>query len=475
MKTTVQPPSPPSHSSTPSRRLGPSRALRRLALALLPVALAGCGGGGGNDGYTAPPPLSCSVAAQQDWLSGYMDDWYLWYRLSPRPNPAAYASVEAYFDARLYTGTEASFPADRWSYSQSTESFNRFFGDGRSLGYGCAVTGIEVTGRPDLPLVVRYVEPASDAAARGVVRGDRVLAINGRSAADIIAADDLSVLIAQRAGEQLTLQLRNSGGDRSVTLTATEFPLTPVSTSAVVTSPLGRKLGYVHVKDMISQAGAPLETAFAQFRVAGVDEIVLDLRYNGGGLVSTANRLASYVAGNRGTGFTFADLLYNDKRAAAHNQSYRFESLASAAGVARVFVLAGPRTCSASEQVINGLRGIGIAVVAIGDTTCGKPVGFLPQSNGCGTTYSVVNFESVNARFEGRYFDGFAATCPVAEDFSRPFGAPDEPLLAAARQFADSGSCPAAAATSARMQPLSRRATVERRVEPGESRGMIAR
>jgi hypothetical protein len=241
----------------------------------------------------------------------------------------------------------------------------------------------------------------------------------------------------------------------------------------VVTSPLGRKLGYVHVKDMISQTGAPLETSFAQFKAAGVDEIVLDLRYNGGGLVSVAGRVASYVAGSRGAGLTFADLLYNDKRAAANNQTYRFERLASAAGVARVFVLAGPRTCSASEQVINGLRGIGVDVVAIGDTTCGKPVGFLPASNGCGTTYNVVNFESVNARFEGRYFDGFAATCPVAEDYARALGAPGEPLLDAARYYADNGSCPATALARQRSQPL--RAGAPHRAEAPDSPGMIAR
>jgi hypothetical protein len=303
------------------------------------------------------------------------------------------------------------------------------------------------------------------------VRGDQVLTINGRSASELIAADDFSVLSAERAGQQIVLRLRNSGGDRTVTLTASVFTLTPVSASTVVTSPLGRKLGYVRVKDMISQAGAPLETAFAQFKAAGIDEIVLDLRYNGGGLVSTANRLASYVAGARGAGFTFAELLYNDKRAAANNQSYRFENLASAAGVARVFVLAGPRTCSASEQLINGLRGIGIDVVAIGDTTCGKPVGFLPASDGCGTTYSVVNFESVNARFEGRYFDGFAASCPVAEDYARPLGAPGEPLLDAARQFADSGSCPASALSAT----PARRGALGRRGEPGDGLGMVAR
>ena len=136
-------------------------------------------------------------------------------------------------------------------------------------------------------------------------------------------------------------------------------------------------------------------------------------------------------------------------------------------------MLTGPRTCSASEQVINGLRGVGIDVVAIGETTCGKPVGFLPTDlNQCGTTYSVVNFESVNARKEGRYFDGFDATCAVAEDWSRPLGAIDEPLLAAARLHADTGVCPVAAA---RETPLVRRSQLPRKAEPGERSGMLAR
>mgnify|MGYP000090637796 FL=1 len=81
-------------------------------------------------------------------------------------------------------------------------------------------------------------------------------------------------------------------------------------------------------------------------------------------------------------------------------------------------------------------------MVAVGETTCGKPVGFLPTSS-CGRTYSVVNFESVNQRNEGRYFDGFAATCAVAEDFSTAQGSSADPLMRAARQVADTGVCPA--------------------------------
>ena len=123
------------------------------------------------------------------------------------------------------------------------------------------------------------------------------------------------------------------------------------------------------------------------------------------------------------------------------------------------------------EQVINGLRGVGVNVVAIGEGTCGKPVGFLPRSDECGTTYSIVNFESVNARNEGRYFDGFLPTCAVAEDFTRPLGSAAEPLLAAARTLADGGACPVGAT---REQPLSlRKATPGS--EPGERQGMVAR
>ncbi len=105
-------------------------------------------------------------------------------------------------------------------------------------------------------------------------------------------------------------------------------------------------------------------------------------------------------------------------------------------------MLTGRRTCSASEQVINGLRGAGLQVVAVGETTCGKPVGFQPVAQ-CGTTYSVVNFESVNQLGEGRYWDGLDASCAVAENFQVPQGDPaHDPLLATALQMVDGLACP---------------------------------
>lgn len=451
-------------------RIDTPRALRTLFIAAATVLLASCNDYE-DDGYYGDGPLSCSVADQKAWLGSYMDDWYFWYRISPRPSPGAYSNVDDYFYARLYTGTDANFPADRWSYTQSTADFDRFYSAGQTLGYGVAVAGAEVAGQPNEPLYVRYVEARSDAAARGVVRGDEVVSINGRTAADLITADDYSVLTPASAGQTLTLKLRNNGAERTVVVTAAVYSLTPVPTASVVTSPLGRKMGYVVVKDMIDQATAPLETAFAQFKAAGINDVVLDLRYNGGGLVSVGRLVASYVAGTRGSGQVYASLLYNDRQSPYSNQVYGFNSsLSSAAGVGRVYVLTGPRTCSASEQVINGLRGIGVDVVAIGDTSCGKPVGFVPVS-ACGTTYAAVNFETVNKNNEGRYFDGFAPTCGVVEDFSQPLGSAAEPLLAAARGFADSNACPVATPTS-RPLGLAKRSL---RSKPDERQDMLAR
>ena len=460
------------------------RSWRALACAV-PMFLAACGGGGG-DGGTAPP-LTCSTAGQQDWLQTYMNDWYYWYALSPKPSPAGFSTVDSYFDALIYRGggqipgatAGTLWPSDRYSNFQSTESFNRFFGDGQTLGYGVSVAGIEVTTpspQPTQPLYVRYIEPLSPAATAGVVRGDRVMSVNGVAASTVISNNDFAALTPNASGDRLTLMLRNAAGlDRSVALTAAVYGLTPIQNAQRLQTINRRSIGYVTVKDMVTQTATPLANAFAEFRANNVQELVLDLRYNGGGLVSVGGDVASYAAGSRGSGQLFARLLYNDKRS-GNNADFTLTNPNSWTGFSKVYVLVGPRTCSASEQVINGLRGVGVNVVAIGDTTCGKPVGFLPQSNSCGTTYSVVNFESVNRLNEGRYFNGFQATCAVAEDFTRPVGSTTDPLLVAAAHHMDNGACPAG--TALREQPLSRQAGPRARysgADGGERTGMSAR
>jgi hypothetical protein len=446
------------------------RTLRCWPLAAAAL-LSACGGGGGGGNAGTVVPQACDDVPRKTALRDYFNDQYFWYRLSPRPDPAGATSLADYFNALLYTGTDATFPADRWSYTTPTTTYQQFFGDGKTLGYGVSVAGVEVTNRPDLPLYVRFVEPSSPAAAAGVVRGDRILAINGRAVADIITANDFSALTPANAGDTLTLTLAAAGGaSRQVSVQAAVYGLVPVTSTRVVTSPLGRKVGYLVVKDMISQALQPMSDAVASFQAQGVGEMVLDLRYNGGGLVTVGRDIASMIAGGRVAGQTYASLVFNDKQTAS-NTRYTFTSPSPSLGLQRVIVLAGERTCSASEQLIAGLRGV-VDVVLVGRTTCGKPVGFVPRDDQCGTTYSVVNFESQNARGEGRYFNGLVPNCAAAEDWSKPLGATDEPFLAVALSQVDGKSCVApSSATRAHALSVRLRGAL---ADEGERPSMIA-
>lgn len=438
-------------------------AVRRWRQALAAVAavlvLGGCGG---SDGGAPTGAASCELPAQKDWLRSYMQDWYLWAGSSPNPTPDGYAALADYLDALRFPGAGA-VPADRWSNLQDSASYNEFFGEGRTMGYGLFVNGIEL----ELPLRVRMTEPQSPAAAAGLQRGDVIVSANGRSAAELIAAEDFTPFSAAQAGDTLTLEIDRAGVRSTVVLTAATFSLTPVPTAQVLSLADGRKAGYVVLKDFITQAETPLAAALADFRAAGASELIVDLRYNGGGRISTANALASQIAGAQHAGAVFTQLRYNAAHAASNNSF----TLAAAPGPAfgRVVVLTGPRTCSASELVVNGLKPH-VQVVTIGGTTCGKPFGFNPVAS-CGTTLSAVNFQAYNAADAGDYYDGIAPTCAAADTFTGALGDPGEALTAAATAFLEVDNCPTAAATSQRAHALAARA--RRGSEPGERRGMF--
>ena len=127
------------------------------------------------------------------------------------------------------------------------------------------------------------------------------------------------------------------------------YKLEPVTHQRVLTSPLGKRVGYVMVKDMVSQAVQPITDAVQEFQAAGVTELVLDLRYNGGGLVSVGRDIASLIAGSRGAGRDYAALVYNDRKAAQYNSSYAFNTPPQALSLQRVMPVPNSKaSCSNS-------------------------------------------------------------------------------------------------------------------------------
>jgi hypothetical protein len=218
-----------------------------------------------------------------------------------------------------------------------------------------------------------------------------------------------------------------------------------------------------------------LVNAFRQLSDAKINELVIDLRYNGGGYLDIASEVAYMIAGPGSTkGRTFEKTVFSDKYPTRdpvtgrpiepvpfHDASQGFslpegQALPSL-NLPRVTVLTGANTCSASESIINGLLGVGVEVIQVGATTCGKPYGFRPQDN-CGTTYFSIQFKGVNEKGFGDYADGFSPAnatgsigvqvpgCAVADDFSHALGDPKEARLEAALGFLVNRTCPVASA-----------------------------
>ena len=161
------------------------------------------------------------------------------------------------------------------------------------------------------------------------------------------------------------------------------------------------------------------------------------------------------MTGAASNGQVFESLRYNDKRgpesaasAFTFSSKLQFGETRYPAGtdlpqmgLPRVFVLTSGRTCSASESVINSLRGIDMQVVRIGSTTCGKPYGFR-QKNNCGLAFFPIEFQGSNAKGFGDYTLGFTPTCQVQDNGAVAAGGGADPLLAAAKFYIDNNQCP---------------------------------
>jgi carboxyl-terminal processing protease len=491
------------------------KGLVRAAAALIALAaISGCGGGGGGAvAAPSPPPGTSSwtpgvfqtaatfanqclsrrtgldpssglaypdaqgtVLTENNWLRSWSNELYLWYDEIVDRDPALF-STDAYFDVLKSPAITASgIPRDRFHFTIPTDEWRQQSQSGVSAGYGVEWAFLATT--PPRELVVAFTEPGSPAtsAPANLARGARILTVDGIDLVNSIDSAGIAVLNAgispSQPGESHTFTVQDLGSSstRTFTMTAATTTSDPVQGVSTIDTATGR-IGYMLFNEHIATAEQELIDAIDTFEAAAIDDLVLDLRYNGGGFLFIASQLAYMIAGPTATAArTFELTEFSDKHPTTNpvtgqlldpvpfiNLSLGFSAPSGQAlptlNLTRVYVITGPDTCSASESIINGLRGVNIEVIQIGSTTCGKPYGFFPADN-CGTTYFSIQFQGTNEQGFGDYSDGFSPAnsfgpastfitgCSVADDFDRALGDPTEGRFAAALRHRDFNTCP---------------------------------
>lgn len=417
---------------------------------------------------------------EKQWLRSWSNELYLWYDEIIDRNPALYA-VPEYFDLlKTDAVLPSGRPKDNFHFTYETEVWRQVSQSGIVFGYGLAWAVLS----PTVPREIRvaYTEPNTPAtnAPANLARGATLLEIDGIDVVNTINPTEINAINAalnpteEGESHSFTFLDLDSDSPRTFTMQSGSFVSSPVQKVQTVATANGN-VGYMLFKDHIATAEEQLVDGVEQLVAEGITDLVLDMRYNGGGFLAIASQLAYMIAGNARTqGEIFEQLQFSDKYPDTNPITgqpltatpFYSETLGFSAtegqplptlNLNRVFVLTGPRTCSASESLINSLRGVDVEVIQIGSTTCGKPYGFYPADN-CGTTYFSIQFTGANAKGFGEFSDGFSPEnttgivgttlpgCSVADDYTHDFGDPDEARFAAALAYRETETCPAPAA-----------------------------
>jgi C-terminal processing protease CtpA/Prc len=420
-----------------------------------------------------PPPVTPTVTLadlHKDTALLYARDIFLWYNQIPTTFDArSYADPDKIMRALRQYSSESGFsqPVDRWSFGVDRQTW-----DNVSSGIS-GDFGISVFFYNDNDLRVKLVEKASPAGQAGIKRGWRITKINGSTN---IAPSNANVIVNAvwySNSTNFTFQ-KPDGSSVDLTLTAKQCQENPIFVDTIYTRG-NDKIGYMVFNSFLGDTTAiynDFQRVFSKFSQAGVTEVAVDLRYNGGGYVSVQDKLANYLVNSSANGNVMMKQEFNNKYS-RYNSTTNFQKLGNL-NLNRIFFIVSSGSASASELLINNLKPY-MNVMLVGPSkTYGKPVGYFPIE--IGNWYILpVSFRSVNKNNEGSYFNGFALNHTSMDGLDKDWGDENEASLASILNYISTGAfrSQAAGSQSQSFQEKPEVKAVNKKLDEIDFKGMI--
>lgn len=452
---------------------------------LMVAAAPACKKSSGGEPGPVDPPAGSRIQLSLDSLYLYAKETYLWYEALPDYNtfnprsfegPDEFASLqsELFKISQYKINTETGQPYEFTGKSSAKYSFVEKGNAARGIK---GVVDLEGKGN-DLGLsvyllqngrvFVRLVERGSPADKAGITRSCEITKVNGT------AASGNTINAALNSSSATITFIKPGNAEQTVQLVKAEYVNDPVYNWKVITN--GSNItGYINLTRFsnIDVAKPSLQQAFNEFATKNVNNLVVDLRFNGGGYVSTFEYLANLIApasltgqvmykeifnkllqegkapilksiplldGNQkpkldgnGNPMTYANVDFTPTR-----NTFKFKKEGSLGTIKKVVFIVSGSSASASELTINSLRPH-MSITLIGDTTYGKPVGFFGIGIDKFTVY-MSQFTTVNSRDEGNYYAGLKPDHPAnVDDYLHDFGDPQEICLGKALAYINTG------------------------------------
>jgi carboxyl-terminal processing protease len=365
----------------------------------------------------------------------YSKDLYLWYSQIPTAfNARTYAGPGEIMTAIRNYSNEQGFnqPVDRWSFAMKQDEWDGVSG-GAALDFG-----MNVFFKAEGDLRVRYVEKSSPAGLAGIRRGWQITKINGSTNIATSNADYIINAVYYSSASSFSFK-KPDGSVVDINLNGAAYQDQPIVFDSVYNAGT-KKVGYFVFNSFLGDTTNiynQFQRIFNRFASENVNEVAIDLRYNGGGYVTVQEKLANYLISASGNGQLMMTQQFNNKYT-QYNESTLFQKKGTL-NLDRVFFIVSNSTASASELLINNLKPF-MQVVLVGPSrTHGKPVGFFPIPIGDWYIFPV-SFRTVNKNGEGNYFDGFALNNQVADGLDKDWGDVNESAFASVLRYVSSGA-----------------------------------